>query len=245
MQVEHIGNATLYCGDCLEILPTLKKESVGMVLTDPPYSSGGLYRGDRNLTPKQKYVQSTTTRAILSFCGDNRDQRSFMLWCAMWTMQIWGVSSPGAILAAVMDWRNIACLIDAVQMGGWLYRGLVVWDKTEGSKPQKGWFRGQCEYFVTATKGTFPRKDGVYLPGCFRFAPVHGTQRVHMTQKPVPLLERLLEVSQEGCLCLDPFMGSGSTGVAALQSGRSFVGIEETPEYFDIACRRIEEAVRG
>lgn len=68
---------------------------------------------------------------------------------------------------------------------------------------------------------------------------------VHMTQKPVTLLERLLEVSPEGCLCLDPFMGSGSTGVAALQSGRRFVGIEATPEYFDIACRRIEEAARG
>ena len=244
MQVEHIGNATLYCGDCLEILPTLKKESVDMVLTDPPYSSGGLYRGDRSLTPQQKYMNDKK-KDVISFIGDNRDQRSFMLWCAMWASQIFGISSPGAIFAAAMDWRNLTCFIDAVQVGGWVYRGLVVWDKTEGCKPQKGWFRYQCEFFVTASNGAIARKDGLYLPGCFRFAPVHGTQRVHMTQKPVPLLERLLEVSPEGCLCLDPFMGSGSTGVAALQSGRRFVGIEQSPEYFDIACRRIEGAARG
>lgn len=244
MQVEHIGNATLYCGDCLTILPTLQKGSVDMVLTDPPYSSGGLYRGDRNLIPQQKYMNNKK-KAVVSFCGDNRDQRSFTQWCALWASQILGISSPGAIFAAVIDWRNLACLIDSIQMGGWIYRGIVVWDKTEGCKPQKGWYRGQCEYFVTATNGKFSRKEDVYLPGCFRFATVNGTQRVHMTQKPVPLLEKLLEVSPDGCLVLDPFMGSSSTGVAALQSGRKFVGIEATAEYFDIACRRIEGAARG
>lgn len=66
----------------------------------------------------------------------------------------------------------------------------------------------------------------------------------HPAEKPVALLAELGRLCGDGTIC-DPFMGSGSTGVAALQSGRSFVGIEQSPEYFDIACRRIEEAARG
>ena len=71
------------------------------------------------------------------------------------------------------------------------------------------------------------------------------SQRDHPTQKPVPLMEQLIEIaSPEGVLFLDPFMGSGTTGVAAMNLQRAFIGIEREPKYFDIACRRIEDAQR-
>ena len=67
----------------------------------------------------------------------------------------------------------------------------------------------------------------------------------HPTQKPVGLLKHwVVDFSDEGELILDPFMGSGTTGVAAVQMGRAFVGIEQNPRYFEIACKRIEDAQR-
>jgi transcriptional regulator with XRE-family HTH domain len=76
----------------------------------------------------------------------------------------------------------------------------------------------------------------------FSFTP--PSERYHPTQKPVPLMSRCLEVVPNAQTILDPFTGSGSTGIAVVQSGKSFVGIEKEPRYFDIACRRIEEAQR-
>jgi DNA modification methylase len=71
------------------------------------------------------------------------------------------------------------------------------------------------------------------------------SQRDHPTQKPVPLIEQLIQIaSPGGALFLDPFMGSGTTGVACMNLGRQFIGIEREPKYFDIACRRIDDAQR-
>lgn len=240
--VERIGSATLYCGDCREILPTLESR-FDFVVTDPPYSSGGLMRSDRNAGTSQKYVMDNSKNCSLpNFCGDNRDQRSFILWCSDWLGKALSLCAPGAILTVCIDWRNLPCIIDAVQVGGWVYRGIVVWDKTEGSRPTPGWFRSQCEYIVTASHGPLNRDDGKIKPGLFRYQ--SPRDRLHSTQKPVELMAQILDVAPHARACLDPFMGSGTTGVAALRRGMEFVGIEATPEYFDVACRRLETEVQ-
>jgi hypothetical protein len=111
---------------------------------------------------------------------------------------------------------------------GWLY-----WDKRMGGDFSDG------ELAWTSQKRAvrdFSKSPFAGLSG--------GHDRVHPTQKPVALMEWCLGFLPEGDAILDPFMGSGTTGVACVNLGRSFIGIEREPSYFDIACRRIEEAPR-
>lgn len=234
-----IGNAALYLGDCRDILPTL--EQVDVVVADPPYSSGGLMRSDRNFDPAAKYRTGMARKVDPSFSGDNRDQRSFTLWCSDWMSQCLQLTRPGGVMLCFIDWRNLPCVIDAVQVGGWVYRGIIPWNKTEGVRPQKGWFRAQCEYIVTASAGKLPTgRDvpGICSPG-FITQSVCGAKKQHLTEKPEELIRHLLSVRGGWDTVLDPFMGSGAAGVAALNLGRKFIGIEREPEYFRIAKARI------
>ena len=237
-RVEHIGEATLYLGDCLDILPTLG--NVDAVVTDPPYSSGGQFRGDRMARPADKYQNTKQRDRYADFSGDNRDQRSFGYWCALWLGKAREISAPGALCILFTDWRQLPTTTDYVQAGGWIWRGIGVWDKGEGVRPQLGRFRAQAEYWVWGSNG--PREiAGLVAPGVIKES-VIGSEKQHMTEKPVPLFEQLLRVA--GSTILDPFMGSGTTGVACAKLGRKFIGIEIHEPYFDIACRRIEEAYR-
>ncbi|MCW5141077.1 DNA-methyltransferase [Burkholderia cenocepacia] len=237
-----IGRATLYCGDALRILPELS--GADALLTDPPYSSGGQFRSDRALGVHAKYVQSDSAHlALPEFSGDNRDQRGFHFWSALWSGAALRACRPGAVACMFTDWRQLPVTTDYMQAGGWVWRGVVPWVKTS-ARPQPGRFRAQCEYVVWGSAGTMPLDRGVdVLPGFFEYAT--PARREHVTQKPLGLMADLLRIVPPGSTILDPFMGSGTTGVAAVQCGYHFVGVELSPHIFDTACRRIEEAQRG
>jgi site-specific DNA-methyltransferase (adenine-specific) len=101
-----IGDATLYLGDCLEILPTLPK--VDAVITDPPYSSGGQFRGDRSQKTSTKYIQTGAVYTSRDeFSGDNRDQRAFLAWASMWLSTLHQGASDGAVCMVFTDWRQL------------------------------------------------------------------------------------------------------------------------------------------
>ena len=202
MRIEAIGNATLYLGDCREILPTLPK--VDAVITDPPYG-----------------IQADKGKAHSSI----RDNDA-------WGRDGWDDARPPAelfalILAAgprlaIWGGNYFADMLPA--SSGWL-----CWRKPEA---ETGFSLADIELcwtnmaFAARTK-TLPRRDG----------------NEHPTQKPVALMEWTAGFVP-GKLVLDPFMGSGTTGVACMNLGRAFIGIEREPKYFDIACRRIEDAQR-
>lgn len=232
-------------GDSLLLLPGLQIEPVGMVCTDPPYSSGGMFRSDRaGRSTGEKYIEGgSTVRVLPDFHGDSRDQRGFLAWCSIWLAHCWQLAAPDAVLAVFTDWRQLPTLTDAVQAGGWVWRGLVPWSKTAGARPQRGWVRGQCEYIVLGTKSAPPRADEQGAPcldGLFEW-PV-PREKKHQTEKPAEVISWLLQLAKPGCLVLDPFAGSGTTGVAALLSGRSFVGIEIGEEYSTVCRRRCAAA---
>lgn len=106
-------------------------------VTDPPYSSGGAFRGDRVKGTAAKYVSTgSANKGLPGFDGDVRDQRSFTLWTALWSSEAWRCAADGCHLVAFSDWRQLPALCDAVQAGGWLWRGICVWDKTEASRPR-------------------------------------------------------------------------------------------------------------
>lgn len=244
-----IGQATLYQGDCLEILPTLT-DPIDALITDPPYSSGGMVRGDRtNPSTAAKYVQSGTALDAehnIDFFGDNRDARSWGYWMTLWLSAVQPKLKPGACVMCFTDWRQLPMLTDVLQAGGFVWRGVVPWDKTEPSRaPHTGYFRHQCEYVVWGSNGPLPASShGGPWPGLVRERVDHRA-KLHMTGKPVPLMGELVKCVPPGGLILDPFMGSASTGIAAVQLGYRFIGIEKSAHYFDIACKRMEREVAG
>lgn len=151
---------------------------------------------------------------------------------------------PDESVDMVLSDPPYSAMIDAIQAAGWVYRGIVVLDKGN-CRPIPNRFRNDCEYVVWGTNG--PRKteyvDGVFIgPGCYHVQSVPTKKKSHQTEKPVELLEKLLAICPDGGVVLDPFMGSGSTGVAAVNTGRNFIGMELDPGYFETACKRISEA---
>lgn len=242
-RVEVIGAAKLYQGDCLEVLPTL--HGVDAVMTDPPYSSGGAFRGDRAQDTKSKYVQSGTAQQdrLSNFTGDNRDQRSFHFWSALWASAALRASAPGAVACIFTDWRQLPISTDYLQAGGWVWRGVVPWTKGLAVRPQPGRFRAQCEYVIWGSHGALPLGRPVdVLPGFYQYP--SPLERDHIAQKPDGRMADMAQICVPNGVILDPFMGSGTTGVGAVTTGRRFIGIELDAEHFDTACRRLEDAQR-
>ena len=222
--------------------------SIDMLLTDPPYSSGGLFAGDRKQSTRTKYCAREYNGAarFSSFSGDNMDQRSFTEFLRMVLAKAREKAKPESIAAVFTDWRQLPALTDALQAAGWVYRGIVVWDKGH-CRPVPNRFRNDCEYVVWGTNG--PRKTeyktgAPVFPGCYRVSSVPSSRKHHQTEKPVELLEKLIAICPEGGTVLDPFMGSGSTGVACVNTGRSFIGIELDGGYYETAKQRIEAAAQ-
>lgn len=231
--------ATLYRGDALAVLAELPTASVDAVIADPPYSSGGMVRGDRIQDIHTKYVNgdSISGNALPAFTGDNRDQRGFGYWCALWIGECMRILKPGGAIALFTDWRQLPMTSDALQAGGIVWRGIVPWHKPNGRRVQ-GRFANNCEYIVWGTNGPRALES---LPNAYDgfFQVNTPREREHVTQKPVEIMRQLVRIAPLGGVVLDPFAGSGSTGVAALLEGRRFIGVELTDHYVDIAEKRL------
>ena len=230
-------------GECLPALHAMADNSVDAIITDPPYSSGGFSRDDKGKDPDAKYTQSSAQGRYPTFSGDSRDQRSYLAWSALWIAEAVRVLKPGGYFLAFTDWRQLPVMTDAVQAGGVFWRGVIAWDKGRGSRaPHKGYFRHQCEYVIWGTKGAAVQleHDGPF-DGCIQ-ATVKRDDKHHLTGKPTALMKELVRPVLPGGLVLDPFAGSGTTGVAALLTGRRFIGIEREAAYVAIARARLEAA---
>jgi site-specific DNA-methyltransferase (adenine-specific)/modification methylase len=193
MRIERIGDATLYLGDCLEILPTLPK--VDAVITDPPYGIGIASNPVRQMHAKSDWDAAPPSEGAFA-----------------------------AILAAAdchVIWGGNYFPLPPSQC-------FLVWDKGQ----PENFSLAMCEQAWCSKKA--PAK-------LFRQS-VLSYRKEHPTQKPVDLLAWCIKQAGDPQTILDPFMGSGTTGVACAQLGRKFIGIEIEPRYFDIACRRIEQA---
>jgi len=242
---------SLHLGDSLPWLQTLQGDSVDMLLVDPPYSSGGLHRSDRNKVTTEKYIrtESQENRNYAEFFGDNRDQMSFLLWCSIWMAECHRILKTGAVVAVFSDWRQVGLMANAIQVGGFVWRGLIAWDKGEGSRPAgPGYPRHQCEYVIWGSKGPLPVRPagtGLTIPGCLSFSP--PTDKGHPTEKPLALYTELLKIGKPGGLVLDPFVGSGASAVASIRAGFRFLGAEMSPHYHAQACSwlRAEESNLG
>lgn len=239
-------NAVLYCGDALRILPEVPAVSAAAVITDPPYSSGGMSIAERGADPRAKYCHQGRDRGRPTFSGDNRDQRSFSFWATLWLGECQRILKESGYALIFSDWRQLPTMTDALQAGGLIWRGVIAWNKGRGSRaPHKGYFRHQCEYIVWGTNGRCRKRTKAGpLDGCFEAA-IRQSDKHHMTGKPTPLLRELVKCVDPGQLVLDPFSGSGTTGAACLLEGRRFIGIELSEAYCEITARRWERILKG
>lgn len=216
MRVETIGSATLYLGDCRDILPTLPKADA--CITDPPYgigadasahkSSGNVVGHGNRRVAKRTYEKMEWDSAPVA-----PDLLTLVRASARWAIIFGG---------NYYDCPPTSC---------WL-----VWDKeTNGNL-------ADCELAWTNLPKAVRRIRYLWNG----FARANGESRDdHPTQKPVGVMEWCIgHVPEPNKLIIDPFMGSGTTGVGCMNLGRSFIGIEREPKYFDIACRRIDDAQR-
>lgn len=230
------NKAELLHGDSQEIIPTLK-EAYSMVIADPPYASGGGSMREKQQSTGKKYAKESHFQ---DFEGDARDQRSWMSWMARWMSEARKKCTDTALIAVFTDWRQLPSVTDAMQWADWLWRGVVVWDKTN-CRPQMARYKQQCEFVVWGSKGSIPAdRDIGVLPGIYSYAMPTGAKRLHQTEKPVPLLSNLLAICPAGGKVLDPFMGSGAAEEAALRTGHDVTGIEITEHYYQTAVARLQ-----
>jgi site-specific DNA-methyltransferase (adenine-specific) len=232
------ASVTIYHGDMFDILPSLS--GVGAVVTDPPYSSGGAFRGDRAQQTTVKYVRSEQRAYFAEFAGDNRDQRSFLVWCTLWLNAARVASVPGAVLCSFIDWRQLPTLTDAVQAGGWTWRNIATWWKP-GIRMIRGAFSSSAEYVIYGTNGPTKTDFDGAVQNVFRCAPASDKQ--HIAQKPADVMQWVISVVPPSSLVLDPFMGSGSTLLAAKAKGHRAIGIEVSEQYCEIAAQRCAQEV--
>ena len=235
------GRHRLVIGDSTDpatVARLMDGERADAVVTDPPYSSGGFTRGDRTLSVDKKYSGKPKDGRPL-FSGDNRDQRSWIGWCERWIAEWASQCRNGAAMAFWTDWRQLPATTDAAQGGGVVWRGIAVWDKTTSARPMYNRFRAQAEYLVWGSLGDMPlNKGGDAYPGVFSQSVDNGKD--HITQKPINVIIWAISIVENQGLVLDPFLGSGTTIIAAHRTGRRCYGVEIEPRYGDVILRRCE-----
>ncbi|MDR0905500.1 MAG: site-specific DNA-methyltransferase [Oscillospiraceae bacterium] len=244
IQIDHdFTGAEIIRGDTLQILRTFPDGLFSGIITDPPYASGAADQNARQKSTAQKYSSIKSGNPLPDFEGDSKDQRSWTHWCAEWLAEARRVSKEGAPVCLFIDWRQLPALTDALQWAGWIWRGTLVWDKTN-SRPQRGRFRQQAEFVVWGSNGHMPLdRAAPVLPGVFRQSMPTFTKRVHQTEKPLGVMREMVHIVESGGIILDPFAGAGTTVLAAKLEGYPAVGIELSAHYARAAKKRIEEFV--
>jgi len=237
-----IGPHVLYLGDALNVLRSIADSSVSAVICDPPYCSGAATEAGRGGATHQGLRSETIASGRFDwFPADNMTTAGLAYLLREITVEAArAVVESGSVLA-FCDWRMVTSLAPAMESGGWRLRNLLAWNK--GSFGCGTGFRPQHEMVIHLTKRSpefYDMSVGNVL------TTKRPKDREHPTEKPEELMGMLARVvSPVGGVVLDPFMGSGTTGVACAKLGRKFIGVEVHRPYFEIAVRRITDAANG
>lgn len=220
----------LYKGNCLELMKDIPSGSVDAIITDPPYKiiTGGDSNGKNSIRPK----------GILS---GNRELMKFIPKFSEWLPECYRVLKNGSHAYFMINSTNLTEMLVEVEKVGFKVHNILIWKKNNCTPSQ--FYMKNCEFVIFCRKG-----KAKYINNIGDSKTVHefnniSGKKVHPTEKPIELMKFYIEnSSEENDTVLDPFMGSGSTGVACVNTFRNFIGFEIDENYFEIAEKRIEEA---
>jgi DNA modification methylase len=225
-----IGDCRLILADSLDIMPDIR--DVDLIVSDVPYklTSGGQTEGGLH----ERFGKDERT----AYTNDgNLFQGEVPAWEDFMPM-LYDCLKEDAHCYTMSDSKNIQAMLNAGEAAGFRFHNMLYWDK--GTCTPNRWYMKNAEFVALHYKGkafsinNCSSKQGIYV--------AHQDESAHPTEKPVLLMQHYItNSSQPGELVLDPFMGTGTTGIAAIRSGRKFIGIERDPQWYEVACKRIEQ----
>ena len=229
-----MSDIKLYNEDCLEALKRLPDQSVDLVITDPPYRviSGG--RNDalsRRKWNSPSGILSKNDGKIFEFNDIDFEE---------WIPEVYRVLKDNHDFYCMTNVINLIKLCNVCEKAGFHLHNILIWQKNNAT-PNR-WYMKNCEYTLYFYKGRARPINNMGSKTVHSFSNL--PHKNHPTEKPIKLMEFYITNStNEGDIVLDPFMGSGSTGIACKDNNRNYIGIELDKKYFDKAQERLNESV--
>lgn len=235
-KIEYLNDAELYLGDSYSIVKELKNKGIKVnhIITDPPY----------NISKENNFSTMRNPRAGINF---GEWDKEFDLYS--WIKDYNEILDKNGSMIIFCSYLYISYIIDELKSNGLEVKDIIIWQKTNPMPRNiNRRYVQDTEFAVWAvkkdSKWTFNKpKDKAYCRTVYQFPLVSGKEKTkHPTQKSLALMEEIIKVhTNKNDIILDPFMGSGTTGVAALKNNRRFIGIEISEEFFDISKERIQQ----
>lgn len=223
----------LIYGDCIKELQNISDESIDLIVTDPPYKviTGGKNNGKNSKRP-------------VGILSNNNGYFNSSPTPKQYMSELFRVLKNETHCYIFSNAICLSEMLTEAQLVGFKLHNVLIWEKNNCTPSQ--WYMKNCEYILFLRKG-----DAKYINNIGQSKTVHQFNniignKVHPTEKPVDLLKfYITNSSNVGDVVLDPFMGSGSTGVACIHTGRNFIGIELDEKYFNIAKERIDKTTES
>jgi site-specific DNA-methyltransferase (adenine-specific) len=241
------AQAAIIVGDSVhEVLPRLAPGSIDGTVMDPPYSSGGAFRGDRSKGTGEKYLTDNDTSSagqLPDFFGDTRSAVAYLFWLQQTLALCFRASVEGGFVAAFTDWRQLGAVQMALEGSGYIHRGTRPWVKPSGAYRIQWMYPAQdAEFCLWGTRGPLLIPDWTFdvsPPSPWIHKAPRGDQKRHQTEKPLGAMRDLCRVVRPDGVILDPFAGSGTTLEAALIEGRRAIGVEMSADYARVIADRL------
>lgn len=220
--------------DCLNILKQIKDKSIDLVVTDPPYKMNHSTGGCTNIGMKNKWLGNIKAgNTVMNFSSDIK-------FC-QWLPEIYRILKPSSHCYIFCNDKNVQELLNEATKTGFKESNILVWIKNNAT-PNR-YYMKNLEFILFLYKGNAKPINNMGSKCAIEIKNINGKEKLHPTEKPIELLKQYVEnSSNKNDWVLDPFMGSGTTGVACKQMNRNFIGIELESKYFEIAKERINNA---
>lgn len=214
------------CGDCLELMKQIPNESIDLIVTDPPYLMS--YKTNRRKNKDHKFCTE--------IAGDNDSQL-----IADYIKECYRIMKNDTAMYMFCNANKVEFFKHELEKY-FCIKNMIIWVKNNWSAGDlKGAYGKQYELIFLVNKGRCEIR-GKRITDVWEFSRVAGNNLVHQNQKPVELIQQCIEKhSDEGAIVFDGFLGSGTTAIACVNTNRHYIGFELDPEYYDIACKRLDE----
>ena len=226
-----MNEVQLLQGDCLELMKDIPDGSIDLIVTDPPYTMT-----KRGKSCRPNWMPNNMGDNVFDGALPDPD---------VWMRECFRILKDGTHFYTFCNTNDLQKFLNTAADSGFKLHNVLTMVKN--TKMTNRWYMKNCELILFFRKGKAkPIKNMCCRDWFFVDMPTKKTGKLHITEKPLETIEMFVTNSSDaGAIVLDPFMGSGTTGVACVKTGRRFIGMELDPGYFDIAYNRITEAEKA